>query len=168
MSRVVSLPTHTFTGQSTVYQYCAHSFARNWKLPYLNQLKGENDHRKYFMINLHERMLPTRQGQTRNLLSPVGRASNWATEAGLYRGTLWLLQLCPFSQFNTSFPCLQQIPTEINSFGILFFPPKMLNKIISWLRFHFNLFILSISVWELLDHTLYWFLPAVLNTICKK
>ena len=28
-------------------------------MPYLNQRKGENDRRKYFMINLHERMLPT-------------------------------------------------------------------------------------------------------------
>ena len=25
----------------------------------MNQQKGENDHRNYFMINLHERMLPT-------------------------------------------------------------------------------------------------------------
>ena len=39
-----------------VNQYCAHSFARNWQLPFLNQRKGENDRRKYFMINLHERM----------------------------------------------------------------------------------------------------------------
>ena len=45
-----------------VNQYCAHSFARNWQLPFLNQRKGENDRRKYFMINLHERMLPTLAG----------------------------------------------------------------------------------------------------------
>ena len=32
------------------HQYCAHSFARNWQLPFLNQQKGENDCRKYFMI----------------------------------------------------------------------------------------------------------------------
>ena len=44
------------------YQYCAHSFARNWQLPFLNQRKGENDRRKYFTINLHERMLPTSVG----------------------------------------------------------------------------------------------------------
>ena len=30
-------------------QYCAHSFAKNWQLPFLNQRKGENDRRKYFM-----------------------------------------------------------------------------------------------------------------------
>ena len=28
-------------------------------MPFLNQRKGENDRRKYFMINLYERMLPT-------------------------------------------------------------------------------------------------------------
>ena len=28
----------------------------------LNEWKGENDHRKYFMISLHERMLPSRRG----------------------------------------------------------------------------------------------------------
>ena len=45
-----------------VNQYCAHSFARNWQLPFLNERKVENDRRKYFMINLHERMLPTSAG----------------------------------------------------------------------------------------------------------
>ena len=34
----------------------------NWQLPFLNLWKGENDHRKYFMINLLERMLPAHQG----------------------------------------------------------------------------------------------------------
>ena len=33
-----------------VNQYCAHSFAGNWQLPFLYQRKGENDRRKYFMI----------------------------------------------------------------------------------------------------------------------
>ena len=45
-----------------VNQYCAHSFARNWQMPFLNKRKGENDCRKYFMINPHQRMLPTQQG----------------------------------------------------------------------------------------------------------
>ena len=31
-------------------------------LPFLNQLKRENDHRKYFTINLHERMLQAQRG----------------------------------------------------------------------------------------------------------
>ena len=65
-----------------VKQYCAHSFTRNWQLPFLDQRKGENDRRKYFMINLHERMLPTSVGiEPATSWSPVGRASNWATEA---------------------------------------------------------------------------------------
>ena len=56
------------------YQYCAHSFARNWQLPFLNQRKGENDRWKYFMINLHERMLPTSAGvEPATSWSPVGR-----------------------------------------------------------------------------------------------
>ena len=68
-----------------VNQYCAHSFARNWQLPFLNQRKGENDRRKYFTINLHERMLPTSAGvKPATSWSPVGRASNWATEAGIW------------------------------------------------------------------------------------
>ena len=33
---------------------CEHSFARNWQQPFLNQ---QNEHRKYFMFNLLERML---------------------------------------------------------------------------------------------------------------
>ena len=51
-----------------VDQYCAHSFARNWQLPFLNKRKGENDHRKYFMINLQEMLLLTRQGSNRQPL----------------------------------------------------------------------------------------------------
>ena len=31
-------------------------------MPFLNQQKGKNDHIKYFMINLHERMLPDLAG----------------------------------------------------------------------------------------------------------
>ena len=53
MSSVVSLPNHTFTGQAkSSNQYCVYSFAWNWQqlLPFLNQRKGENDRRKYFMI----------------------------------------------------------------------------------------------------------------------
>ena len=33
-------------------------FASNWQLSFLNQQKGENGRRNYFMINLHGRMLP--------------------------------------------------------------------------------------------------------------
>ena len=42
--------------------------------PFLNQRKGEIDRRKYFMINLHERMLPTSAGvEPATSWSPVGR-----------------------------------------------------------------------------------------------
>ena len=61
MSSAVSLPNVYWAGLVlwAVNQYCAHSFARNWQLPFLNQRKRENERRKYFMINPHERMLPT-------------------------------------------------------------------------------------------------------------
>ena len=42
-------------------------------MPFLNQRKGENDRRKHFMINLHERMLPTSAGvEPATSWSPVG------------------------------------------------------------------------------------------------
>ena len=64
-------------------QYCALSFARNWQLPFLDQQKRENDHKTYFMINHHERMLTTQLGiQPTIPWSPVGRVSNWATDTG--------------------------------------------------------------------------------------
>ena len=68
-----------------------YSFARNWQLPFLNQRKGENDHWKYFMINLHESLLPCSAGvEPATSWSPVGRASNWATETGyFFHYTLW-------------------------------------------------------------------------------
>ena len=37
-------------------------FRQKLTTPFLNQRKGENDRRKYFMINLHERILPTSAG----------------------------------------------------------------------------------------------------------
>ena len=36
------------------------TFACNWRQPSLNQRKGENDRRNYFMSNLHESMGPDR------------------------------------------------------------------------------------------------------------
>ena len=52
-----------------VNQYCAHSFTRNWQLPFLNQWKGENDRRKYFMIKLlTKECCQLSGGQTHNLL----------------------------------------------------------------------------------------------------
>ena len=71
---------------------CAHSFARNWQLSFLNQRKGENERRKYFMINLHERMLPgPAEIEPVASWSPVERASYWAMDTGfvLAESTRW-------------------------------------------------------------------------------
>ena len=79
-SFILLYPTvlHTLTGskmelfnleEKAVNQYCGHSFAR--QLPFLNQRKGENDRRKYFMINLRERMLPTSAGVTPVLMIQI-------------------------------------------------------------------------------------------------
>ena len=67
----------------SVNQYCAHSFARNWQLPFLNQPKEENDRRKYFMIKSPRKNVADPAGfEPATSWSPVRRASNWATEAG--------------------------------------------------------------------------------------
>ena len=56
-------------------------FARNWQMPFLHQRKGENDRRKYFMINLHERMLPT--------WSPVRRCIQLSHRGQFYWKSSW-------------------------------------------------------------------------------
>ena len=96
MSSAVSLPNHTFTGQALSSKRLTSivhilSPETDRQLPFLNQRKGEKDRRKYFMINLHERMLPTSAGvEPATSWSPVGRASNWATEAGPIKDYLYL------------------------------------------------------------------------------
>ena len=66
-----------------VNQCCAHSFARNWQLPFLNQRNGESDRRKYFMINSPWKNVGDLAGvEPTTSWSPVGCASNWATKAG--------------------------------------------------------------------------------------
>ena len=45
-----------------VNQYCAHSFTRNWQRPFLNQWKGENDHRKYSMIQFLQKTVANSVG----------------------------------------------------------------------------------------------------------
>ena len=60
MPSTVKLPSHTFfLGRLSSLKWLTstHSFTRNQQLPFLNEWKGENDHRKYFMVNLHKRML---------------------------------------------------------------------------------------------------------------
>ena len=74
-----------------VNQYCAYSFARNWQLHFLNQQKGENDHRKYFMISMKECCRPG-EGWTCNLLITSGM-HNRATKAD------WMRDKKPFLQY---------------------------------------------------------------------
>ena len=59
-----------------VLQYCADSFTRNWKLRFLNQWKGENDHRKYFMI----------KSTRKNLADSVGvePTTSWLPELDMH------------------------------------------------------------------------------------
>ena len=59
-----------------VNQYRAHSIARNWQLPFLNQWKGENDHRKYF-----KNVAGVGGVEPATSWSPVGCASSWAIKA---------------------------------------------------------------------------------------
>ena len=47
---------------------CAHSAARNWRMSFLNQRKGDNDCRKYFMINLHKNVAGPNGDPVSNLL----------------------------------------------------------------------------------------------------
>ena len=80
MLGMISLPNHTFflgrLSSKRLTSTFAHSFTRNWQVPFSNQRKGENDRRKYFMINLHERMLPDLVGiKSTTSWSPVRQAS---------------------------------------------------------------------------------------------
>ena len=60
MSSAVSLPYHSFTGQALSSKWLTSIV--HILLPFLNQQKGENNCRNYFMINFQERMLPTQWG----------------------------------------------------------------------------------------------------------
>ena len=71
----------------------AHSFVRNWQLPFLNQLRRENDRRKYFMMNLNKRMLPDPAGiEPVTLWSPAGGLSDWAIGPGSGL-SVWMLRV---------------------------------------------------------------------------
>ena len=53
--------------------------------PYLNQLKGGNECRKDFMINLDKRMVLDRRIEHTTSWIPIGQASNWATRPGIQK-----------------------------------------------------------------------------------
>ena len=48
-----------------------------WQQLFFYQQKEENDHRKYFMINLHERMLPNPRGDQARYLLITSRSRIW-------------------------------------------------------------------------------------------
>ena len=101
-----------------VNQYCAHSFARNWQLPFLNQWKGENDRRKYFMISLRERMLPTSVGvESATSWSPVGwriQLSHWGWLIYIFRCYCGEKEGLPrYSSLTTQFHVLDTVTKAI-------------------------------------------------------
>ena len=70
----------------------AHSFTRNWQLPFLNQRKRENARRNYFMTNLHERMLPDVRIEPATVRIPGGmriRSSYHAKASSYCQRRLW-------------------------------------------------------------------------------
>ena len=71
--------TTLFPGQSSkpLTSTCAHSFARNWQLLFLIQQKDKNDCRKYFIIQLHERMLSDPWGLILIISGMRIRLSHW-------------------------------------------------------------------------------------------
>ena len=76
---------------------------------------AENDCRKYFMINLHERMLPTLAGVNPRPPGPQSDgASNWATEA---RNNPTI----------TAFVCFQKFPCTFKALCLLLLSEQMKN-----------------------------------------
>ena len=62
------------------------------KMSFLNQRYEENDRRKYFMINLYDRMLPDpAEIKPATSWSPVGCTSHWATKVSPLSGG-WFIQ----------------------------------------------------------------------------
>ena len=98
MSSAVSLPNHMITGQALSSKRLTSIvhilLPETDNCPSWISVRKENDHRKYLMINLHERMLPTSAGvEPETSWSPVVCASNWATKAWMqisrYTGYIW-------------------------------------------------------------------------------
>ena len=69
-----------------MYQYLisAHSFASNWQLLFLNQRKGGNGRRNYFLANLHESMGPHVRIEPATVHIPGSRGSDRADARNYY------------------------------------------------------------------------------------
>ena len=89
-----SLPNHTFTGQAkstkqlTNIVYILSPETDN----FLNQRRWENNSRKYFMISLYERMLPTQQGSSPQ--PPDHQADTNPTEPPRLAMKYWIQSKC--------------------------------------------------------------------------
>ena len=79
-SQSVYLTTPTCFSWAGLTSICAHYFARHWQLFSLNQQKGENDRRKYFIISTKE-CCWTRQGS--NTWLPNKQSDAHTTEPSL-------------------------------------------------------------------------------------
>ena len=107
-----SLPNHILLGRLVLFvvnQYCAHSYTRNRWLLFLNQRKGENDHRKYFMINLHERMLASQLPQRPACRTRIQQCPIWLFSAcsGLSSGLFYTTR-------NTALFFNQNVPISLS------------------------------------------------------
>ena len=83
-------------------------------MPFLNQQKGENDRIKYFMINLHERMLPTSAG----IEPPTSCSLTRTFTVSLHNH--WILQNtltdreCPSPKVTKLFSCSTQLSMKFS------------------------------------------------------
>ena len=116
---------------------CAHYFARNWQVSSLNQWKGANDFRKYFMINLHDRMLldPARIEPIASCLTAFWTRVSKPLRQSVRNG---LAQSGWPHIFNN------QIPWFFPDFSLIWFD-------FPWLK------TLILSQWPLLLEVIYWF-----------
>ena len=81
VSREVSQPIHTVRGQASILR--AHSFTSNWQVPFLNQRKGNNGLRNFFMTKFsYERMYWLLGSNPRPSAYQAVRASDWASAPG--------------------------------------------------------------------------------------
>ena len=89
MSSAISLPNHIFQPSkplTSITSTCADSFTRNWQ-PWIRR-KGENDRRKYFMMNHIVRMLlDLAEIQPAPSWSPVRCVCDCATKADVNKVT---------------------------------------------------------------------------------
>ena len=113
---------------------CVHSFAR--QLLVLKQWKGENERRKYFLINLQEMLQDPEGIEPEIFWSPVRRAPHWATEAGYVS----LDRRCLHNTIRHQGPVVQSIVSLTSSLVV-----KMLSVLVSTIS-NLQVFFAKISI----------------------